>query len=65
MTYTPTLIGLAEITGAYSLTVGELIQLREFIRRHDDLLPEYEPGKYDLAAITTALRIVTKKTRRA
>lgn len=48
------------IAAARTLTVGEVEQLREFIRRHPELLP----GQYDMQCLMKASEIITKKTRK-
>lgn len=60
---TRTTLGIAEATGAYRLNVGELEQLREFIRRHPELLPEKEPGRYDAECLISAVRIIIGSSR--
>jgi len=52
------------IAAARTLTVGEVEQLREFIRRHPELLPEVLPGQYDMQCLMKASEIITKKTRK-
>jgi hypothetical protein len=56
-------VSLATIAAGYSLNIGELEQLQEFIRRNEDLLPAKQPGLYDLQALAAAARLVTQRAR--
>ena len=56
-------IGIADVTSSFRLNVGELEQLREFIRRHEDLVVEHEPGRFDRECLLAAVRIVLRHTR--